>query len=1567
MDILNLQPEDLNVEDTTFEVEGFEDHIEEAENAFPEKDFRTPAEKAAEEQAQQQATPEQPTAVQPTPEATPQKPKEPESSVEESSKFNFTPDPVTGEISDEQLFEAYGEIPEPLQRKLALKKTYIPEEDEVRELWDDGNNLQKQLQAFMMVRDNPALLERYDHNGDGQYTYADANDTTNLNGGAGMTPEEDAIATEEWLEGFRNPDAQSRLQALWQQNGAGQNMSRYINLRRAHALKAEKADDRNVGEGIRQSTAGGLFDMTATGLEIGGRFENVLNGKSFFEDSDLDERVLQTTNENSLEYMVNHNLRRSAMDTITYEAGYWAIPSLLSGGLAGKAGAAMQTSKIPAFIKAGQFLKPSLTGGKAVFASNLTTKQIGIQTIRPAAGWLGRQKAVQGINLVKSAGKTVALDTLPFAAFTDLEEKGRGMMYEDGFFKKVFDDYPEGAIFAPQIAKGMNSPLFKQADFMATEMAYGVMGMVTLGGLGKAIYNQGGNLLGALPSVPGKVTRYAQKNLDQLSVSTRSWSTKIDSELLNQEAFFKKSQQQISDISAAASEQINKASDGFSNAFSNAVESDGVMKSAYGAYKNGSAMLGQGYSKAKDGIRQVINDLDEIRHTVGVGKPGSTNSLFSQTDMAKAGKAGIPGQKFDNLAKELVEDIEYGKQIEALDPGQGRRSVVSKTSLEGITEAVKGRDASRLRPRRFWGQLYDQKLKVGNYTKSSELEKWAFQHIEVQDAVNKSLLIQLRDQANAADAMIGKTDIFSTDGPMRRIADNLTSSLHQIKKTQHTWSLAADEMAKNNGTLTPDLVRNINKKTDVASKRLLQETRDNVNIMTKMLMDHGDEDLAGAVLDVFKVAGSDIHGWKDFDAWMHQAVVGGKFNGQVKTGDLVRGLQKTMVQSILSGPKTPMRAMMGTTINSYLNSMNEAFGAMIRQPFTGDIVARKAAVAKFKGQLELVPEALQVFRKEWNNKFKADIANIQTRYTQATPDDDLWTAKAAWVEQNGTAGEKAAFYINNTTRTLTNNKLFSWSPRALAATDDTFRWLMARSRSKEKAMRTVLAETGDDFTKITPELLQKAEDLHYKDFLDGDGNLDFSGDSYLDKQFKEVTLTTPLKDTAAKLDDVFNSIPAIKPFYLFARTGINGLNFTYKNTPLLGALHKESLAILKHTGSDFTELAEYGIKNAADLASARNLFAGRQAVGAGVVTTFGGMYMAGQLTGNGPADRQLKQNWLNAGWKPNHVYIGDVGFDYTTLEPYNIIFSTIADIGDNIELMGSDWAEKRLQAVAYVVGRGLTGKTYMSGLDQLMQIAQMKPGAFDKAAANILNNSVPLAGMRNEFGKWVNPHMKELNSSTWDSIRNRNQATEGLAGLTGQESLPEKSDLLNGKPIKNWNIIGRSFNAVSPVSLDIRNDTPGRRLLLNSNYDLKSTTYAYGGYSFVKDNHVRAHFQKAIGTVPITIGFKKFKNVEEALNHLSTRQDVKKSMKDMKKDSGNPANWDLDPNTYPHNTLIDNVMNQARSKAWAKINAPEHPGYSKVQQLKAEKDGKDSKTRDNRQEILDLSFPKKQIDQFPKN
>ena len=266
----------------------------------------------------------------------------------------------------------------------------------------------------------------------------------------------------------------------------------------------------------------------------------------------------------------------------------------------------------------------------------------------------------------------------------------------------------------------------------------------------------------------------------------------------------------------------------------------------------------------------------------------------------------------------------------------------------------------------------------------------------------------------------------------------------------------------------------------------------------------------------------------------------------------------------------------------------------------------------------------------------------------------------------------------------------------------------------------------------------------------------------------------------------------------------------------------------------------------------------------------------------------------------------------------------------------------------------------MSGLDQLMQVVQMKPGAMTKAGANILNNSIPLAGMRNEFGKFVNPYMKELNSDIWDSLRNRNQTTEFLA----PNGLPIKHDILNGKPINNWGIFGRSFNAVSPVTMDIRRDTPGRQLLMESGYDLKTTTFAYGGYSFTKDANVRSAFQAAMGSAPIEFRNKKFKNLEEALDYLATLPEIQHSITQMKAGVNNPALFDIDPTDYPHNTVIDRLVDQARSKAWAAINQPTHEAYPLIQQLKMKDDGLDTRTRNVRKEILEYNYPSSKFQQY---
>tara|TARA_R100001443_G_scaffold14104_1_gene24037 strand:- start:490 stop:5202 length:4713 start_codon:yes stop_codon:yes gene_type:complete len=1570
MDELNLQPDALGTTDSTFEVEGYEDQIEQIQNAYPKEDFRTPAEIQAEQQ--QQAQPQQPQEGQQLPavqdmanqvvdqasqftseglhvdeatriaeegqaqqqqEALKQQEQAQQEVEKEQRKAERTRhltarvyDQETGDVHVDSILDWEGrkisELPngKDVIKALKLTRDYSDKEEQVYNLLNGTNQMNK-LEAFHMIREDPELTKIYDHNNDGEITYDDFFDTTNLNGGDGMTDEEDRAATEEWLAAMLNPDAEQRLKGLWQQYGAGQNMALYINRKRKGYF------DPSWQEDTKASGSGAWFEIGSQALETIGSVGDVMQGKGWHEDSTFDDDLLQHKNTQSLEFLVNNPLVTTEYSKDIYNGTYWGTTALLAatgyrvvgGGLTG-AGTAMGSQQLAA---TGQLIK-GLTS---------TTLKTGI-----------------------------IADTVVPGAFRQYTDHGVGMMRQRGPLQIITEHYGgPSELFAPSVVNYYNSPHFKKWDNILGESTLAFTFGSALKYTGK-LFKWGHKNIG--PAAHG-AKRWGEKIGKQWETSTHSLHTRIDAELADPESLLRKGQQQAADIAEAGKVQMKKTSEGFRNAFVGSADNPGI---GYGVYKNASPMIGQGWSKVRNGIRQVVNDIDEMRYDLFTGQVGSTDSLFSQVEFAKAAKAGITDSKFAKWAKELAEDKVWKRQLSDFNPlkktGTGTRRTASDSARRSIQEVL-GRDAASMSPDEFWeGAILNGKLDADSFEKLSDFDQWAIKNMEVQDGVNQSLLLQLRDSANATGEMLGKTDIFATDGAMRRIGDNLAVGLGQVKKTQYTWQLAKQLLRENNGFVTPEMMAILKSQSATAERRIMRETREGINLMTRMLQEQPNDELAEAVLDVFKVS-NDVHNWKDFDAWMHQKLVGGEFQGKVKTGEMIQNLQGVMVQSILSGPKTPLRALLGTTLNSYLNAINEAAGATLRAPFTNDIASRKASVAKLKGMFELVPEAMTVFRRNWNAKFNANIADIRTRYSEApTKGDELWNAQRIWTEQRGTPGEKAAFYINNQARELTNNKLFGWSPRALAATDDTFKWLLARARSKEIGMRNALDAVGDDFQHLTPELLKKAEDIHYNHLLDAEGNINLRNDSWLKKQFEEVTLTSELKGTAAKLDKVFNEIPLIKPFYLFARTGVNGLNFTYKNTPLLGALHKESLDILRHTGDNFDELAKYGINNANDLANARNLFAGRQAVGSAVVGTMGAMYMSGQLTGNGPADRQLRQQWINAGWKPNHFYIGDVGFDYTTLEPYNVIFSAIADIGDNMELMGSEWSEKRLQAAAFVIGRGLQGKTYMSGLDQLMQIAQMKPGALDKAGANILNNSIPLAGMRNEFGKWVNPHMKELNSDMWTNIRNRNQATEFLAG---GGKLPEKSDILNGKPIKNWNIIGRSFNAVSPVQLDIRNDTPGRRLLLDSNYDLKSTTFAYGGYSFVKNAYVRAHFQNAIGTVPIEVGFKKFNNVEEALNHLATRDDVKESMARMKADSQNPANWDMDPNQYPHNTLIDNVMNQARAKAWAKLNQPTHPGYAALEELKAEKDGLDSKTRNTRDQIINLSFPNRQVEQFPKN
>jgi hypothetical protein len=133
--------------------------------------------------------------------------------------------------------------------------------------------------------------------------------------------------------------------------------------------------------------------------------------------------------------------------------------------------------------------------------------------------------------------------------------------------------------------------------------------------------------------------------------------------------------------------------------------------------------------------------------------------------------------------------------------------------------------------------------------------------------------------------------------------------------------------------------------------------------------------------------------------------------------------------------------------------------------------------------------------------------------------------------------------------------------------------------------------------------------------------------------------------------------------------------------------------------------------------------------------------------------------------------------------------------------------------------------------------------------------------------------------------------------------------MLNGRPIKDHDFMTRMFNAVSPISLNLDN-TPGRRLLFDSGYDTRlSTYYAPDGTNLTDSPEIRSMFQQAIGR----------QNLERQLDKLSENPKVLASLETMHRDIRSGNRGEYEGADYFHNKKIDALFQRARRAAWSSI------------------------------------------------
>lgn len=934
-------------------------------------------------------------------------------------------------------------------------------------------------------------------------------------------------------------------------------------------------------------------------------------------------------------------------------------------------------------------------------------------------------------------------------------------------------------------------------------------------------------------------------------------------------------------------------------------------------YEGGTPERGQAISAEMDPMA-ALRDTVRIRKDLTQAE-GTPRSVMSEAQIRRM-ETGAPGmtiQEIENLSKFYASDPEFQRIYGASrastiqddlvdvqtrvnefldDTGHFRDSIVTDDQIVDFLGTF-GVDGS--------GPKFG-----GNITEGIETLNAA--QLMAHDVLVGTLLKQVRDIARGAASVSDQIDVLDKDSLGDLIFSRISSLARLRKETSmlNSYNLRMMGTGKGksvNGGVASSPMKDIDfmtRLTDASDAAAAQ-----VDTIKQALRGDTNDALLNTYLEFLATAGDKVTSFKDLEAFFKRKLHGYQDADSGQKSAIVNELQSMMVHSVLSGPRTPMRAFTGTGIATFMRPAATIIGSL-GDYIRGDDQVTRSAFSGVAAMNEAVGEAWQLAKQRWSGQITGDTPTIKSiaDSIELNKTRDLeWEAMGQFFRQNGTQWDNAAYNAATMVRWLNNNPLLNWSSRAMAAGDQFFGHLLARARVRQLAFNdayeTLKQAKGVVSDADARELTRLYESKFERQVWAADGQIQ---DTLLKRAQEEVSLTQDLRGWAADFERFADKAPFAKPFLLFTRTAFNALELTAKHTPVLNRFLHE-VNDIRNLPWDDPKMLTYGIKSPEDHAAMKALVNGRVALGYATVMTASTLFMNGMLTGNGPSDKQLRDTWIQMGWRPRSLKVGDKYISYDALEPFNSFLSTVADIGDASKEMGDKWTEQKLGQLGFIFGMNVVNKSFLAGLTQLNEFLQFKGLAPAGAIANIANNTIPWAGMRNEIGKLLSPGMRELDNGIEDSLRNRNLYAEFLAGADGR--MPFRYDILTGAKINDYDFVTRAFNAVSPFQINL-GTTPTRELFFRSGIDAK-TTFNTGPNGEVLTPEMKSRYQYLIGK----------QNLEAQLAEEFKNPQMIESILNMEKDRAAGRPYTVDETL--HGARIKSLIDAAKKQAWTELRASE--------------------------------------------
>jgi len=632
------------------------------------------------------------------------------------------------------------------------------------------------------------------------------------------------------------------------------------------------------------------------------------------------------------------------------------------------------------------------------------------------------------------------------------------------------------------------------------------------------------------------------------------------------------------------------------------------------------------------------------------------------------------------------------------------------------------------------------------------------------------------------------------------------------------------QQAIRGGSESDSLVREImDELNDARVQKAAQslEFRNNLETLWKE-----DRAMVKPFIDAFTMSNGDINSLDKMMKWANKQMslrglfVSPTIDGRRQINMLTQGLWAVRYNNVLSG-LSALRAGIGNTTSLILKSTTAVLGHGIEGTLKGgDYRNLKRALYIHGAFYETNRRAAQHAWDAWKRSSDDPQAFMdlmrKDRYVardaaEFTLMEDI--ANNKWNVE----GNKGKMFLWNWTKfnnDAANSRYMRWGTNAMIGADQYVNVTLATHKSRMLAYEEVFEQTGG---KVNKELLRAAEEKHFAKMFDKNGVIT---DEAVKKSSSELALNQD-DQISTFLNNGLNAVPALKPLFMFPRTGVNAVKLGLTYTPFAAIPGSGRMALILNAGTDqakiFEALAEHGVKRTDPNAMVifENLkaeYKGRMALG-GLILSSGFAYaLGGNIRGNGPinaAERKLMRD--NYGWKPKHIKVGNKWVSYAGVEPFDSLLTPIADLAYYATDIGSNMLEDFEKKLLWSFAAGFTNKTFMAGLDPLIKLLHGDETQFARLAANEFRTMVPMSGAVGVFANAISSSQKDIHDDIMGYVANR---VPGFNTL-----LPERIDVWTGKPINDIdNPWLRALNAFNPVPISDGGE-PWRQWLLRSGWD----------------------------------------------------------------------------------------------------------------------------------------------------